>query len=349
MPDSAVMVLPLPILTAMLGGAIAALMLRLDWGSRAGVVCFAMLFGLLSFSSLLVGLRFGYGIDQVALVQRVTPLFVGPLLYLGFLAFIVPKERFNRYVAGHLAVGIVIAGVTLVSPRPLYALDWIISGSYLFYLCALVWRWRKGPDHLIHAHLGLAQRVLNWMLRGAVLLAVILVIDTVIAFDFALNGGRNATALISYVSIPMILILLGVLFALPQMIAVPVAARGEVVFDGGAEHAALEAEVRALLESTQLYLEPDLSDARAGAGAVGCDQSDAGDECLAICEPVSHGACGGPVAGDGPECCGSAGAIGVFDALELLSRIPACLWAVASGVPAERCRQKVRARNDPRP
>jgi AraC-like DNA-binding protein len=50
-----------------------------------------------------------------------------------------------------------------------------------------------------------------------------------------------------------------VLFALPQMIAVPVAARGEVVFDGGAEHAALEAEVRALLESTQLYLEPDLS------------------------------------------------------------------------------------------
>jgi hypothetical protein len=197
MPDSAVMVLPLPILTAMLGGAIAALMLRLDWGSRAGVVCFAMLFGLLSFSSLLVGLRFGYGIDQVALVQRVTPLFVGPLLYLGFLAFIVPKERFNRYVAGHLAVGIVIAGVTLVSPRPLYALDWIISGSYLFYLCALVWRWRKGPDHLIHAHLGLAQRVLNWMLRGAVLLAVILVIDTVIAFDFALNGGRNATALIS--------------------------------------------------------------------------------------------------------------------------------------------------------
>ena len=63
MQDTALLVLPLPVMTALLGGAIAALILRLDLGSRSATVLFAFLFALLSFSSLLVGLRFGYGLE----------------------------------------------------------------------------------------------------------------------------------------------------------------------------------------------------------------------------------------------------------------------------------------------
>lgn len=91
MQDSALLVLPLPILTALLGAAIAVLILRLDLGSKSATVLFALLFALLSFSSLLVGLRFGYGLEQVTLIQRTLPMLVGPLLYLGFAAFAVPK------------------------------------------------------------------------------------------------------------------------------------------------------------------------------------------------------------------------------------------------------------------
>ena len=83
MQDTARLVLPLSILTVLLGGAIAALILRLDRGSRSATVLFAFLFALLSFSSLLVRLRFGYGLEQLALIQRTLPLLVGRCFILG--------------------------------------------------------------------------------------------------------------------------------------------------------------------------------------------------------------------------------------------------------------------------
>ncbi len=259
MQDNAMLVLPLPILTALLGGAIALLILRLDLGSRKATVLFSLLFALLSFSSLLVGLRFGYGMDDLILVQRAAPMLVGPLLYLGFAAFALPKERFNRPVILHFGIAFGVIAVVILSVRPIYAFDWVISLSYICYL-VLLWRlWRKGPDYLVHAHFDVVQKVSNWMLRGIVLLSIILLTDTVIAFDFMLNGGRNAKALISLASIPFILLLLGFIFVLPSMIAAP-SNRGAVLLQGeGDDNEALEQKARELLDATQLYLEPDLS------------------------------------------------------------------------------------------
>ncbi len=242
MQDSALLVLPLPILTALLGGSIALLILRRDLGSRKATVLFALLFALLSFNSLLVGLQFGYGFDQVVLIQRSVPMLVGPLLYLGFAAFVVPKERFLRSIMLHLSLAIIVIAVVLLARRPLYALDWVISGSYVFYLIAL-WRlWRKGPDYLIHAYFDVAQKVSNWMLRGIVLLLTILVIDTVIALDFVLNDGRNAKA-----SIPFIMMLLGFIFVLPSLISAPRAKSDALLLGERDDNVKLEQEARALL------------------------------------------------------------------------------------------------------
>ena len=259
MQDSALLVLPLPILTALLGAGIAVLILRLDLGSKSATVLFALLFALLSFSSLLVGLRFGYGLEQVILIQRTLPMLVGPLLYLGFAAFVIPKERFTRALWLHLSVAFAVIALVLLSPRPIYALDWVITLSYVFYLAAL-WRlWRRGPDYLIHAYFDVAQKVSNWMLRGMVLLLTILLIDTVIALDFMLNEGRNAKTLISLASIPFIVGLLVFIFVLPSLIAAP-RAKSAALFEGERdENVRLEQEARAFLNETQLYLEPDLS------------------------------------------------------------------------------------------
>jgi AraC-like DNA-binding protein len=259
MQDSAMLVLPLPILTALLGAAIAALILRLDLGSRSATILFALLFALLSFSSLLVGLRFGYGLEQLILIQRTLPLLVGPLLYLGFAAFVIPKERFTRALLLHLSVAFAVIAAVLLSPRPIYALDWVITLSYLFYL-VMLWRlWRRGPDYLIHAYFDVAQKVSNWMLRGMVLLLVILVIDTVIALDFMLNQGRNAKMLISLASIPFFIGLLGFIFVLPSLITAPRAKSDALLQGESDDNVTLEKDARALLISTQLYLEPDLS------------------------------------------------------------------------------------------
>lgn len=270
MQDSAMLVLLLPILTALLGATIAMLILRLDLGSRSATILFALLFALLSFSSLLVGLRFGYGMEQVILIQRTLPLLVGPLLYLGFAAFVILKERFTRALLLHLGVAFAVIAVVLLSPRPIYALDWVITLSYLFYLVAL-WRlWRKGPDYLIHAYFDVAQKVSNWMLRGMVLLLVILVIDTVIALDFMLNQGRNAKMLISIASIPFFVGLLGFIFVLPSLISAP-RAKSDALLQGESDD--------------NVRLEQD-------ARAVGGDQSHARYECIAVREPVSYGTCG---------------------------------------------------------
>jgi AraC-like DNA-binding protein len=259
MQDTALLVLPLPILTALLGGAIAVLVFRLDWGSRGATICFGVLFGFLSLGALLVGLRFGYGFENLIFVQRIVPLLVGPLLYLGFAAFAVPKERFTRALMLHLGIAVVIMVILLSLRQPLDALDLVISGSYLFYIILLARLWRKGPDYLIHAYIGSAQKVSHWMLRGIILLTSILVMDTVIAMDFFLNDGHNAKMLISYASIPIIGVLLALIFVLPSMIEAP-RGKGTIPFQGEIDdNVKLEQAARAFLMTSQLYLEPDLS------------------------------------------------------------------------------------------
>ena len=259
MPDNLLLVLPLPIITSLLGAAIAILVYRLDWGSRKASLFLAGFFALLSFESFLVGLRFGYGLEQLVLIQRAGPLLVGPLLFLGFAAFAIPKEIFTRVAIRHLGVASAIILTLFLAPQPIYALDWLISCSYLYYLARLALLWRKGPDFLIHAHFDVTQKVANWMLRGIMLLAFILLIDTVIAFDFAMNGGRNVRSLISFTSIPIIIGSLAVIFVMPSMLA-PRAVQQTVPMPSEADDfAKLEEEARALLTSSQLYLEPDLS------------------------------------------------------------------------------------------
>lgn len=257
MQDTGLTSIPLPMLTALLGAAIAIMIARVDLGRTLSSRLFAILFGLLSFSSFLVGLRFGYGIDSLILVQRLTPLFVGPLLYLGFAAYAAPKDTFARTAQIHLGVALAFLIVMLAVPRPIAVLDWLISASYLTYIILLIRLWRRGPDALIHAHLGSARTVSNWMLRGALLLGSILLLDTMIALDFMLNQGRNASQLISLASIPIIVALLAFIFVLPTMVSDTPDISDLTTEQGQAQ--TLEAQARRTLLETQLYLEPDLS------------------------------------------------------------------------------------------
>lgn len=258
MQDTGLLAIPLPLLTSLLGAAIAVLVFRLDLGRPLAGRLFATLFALLSLSSALVGLRFGYGFEQLILVQRLTPLLVGPLLYLGFAAFAIPKEDFPRALQLHLGAALVLLILLISLPKPLIVLDWIISASYLFYIVLLLRLWRKGPDALIHAHLGSARMVTQWMLRGVLLLGSILLLDSAIALDFMFNGGRNASAMISYASVPIIAVLLGFIFVLPSVLSEE-PGEPQMAHEPGSDEAQLEARARQVLTETELYLEPDLS------------------------------------------------------------------------------------------
>ncbi|MCR9138240.1 MAG: helix-turn-helix transcriptional regulator [Alphaproteobacteria bacterium] len=249
---------PLPILTALLCGVVAVLIGRLDLGvARAGAM-FSTLFALCALEALLVGLRFGYGVTTLIPLQRVLPLFLGPVLYLGFAAMAVGPRAFRRQLLFHLAAPVLAMALFWWLVDDLRLLDWLISASYLLYIAALFLLWRKGADALAFARIDVTRRMSTWVLRAIGLLVFILLLDSAIALDFAINRGANATRLISYGTIPLILLLLAVLIALPAML---VRTRPTATPAGqfGAEDARMEETTRALMEKDRLYLDPDLT------------------------------------------------------------------------------------------
>ncbi|NVK14345.1 MAG: helix-turn-helix transcriptional regulator [Rhodobacteraceae bacterium] len=257
MDSSKMLTLPLPVMTAALCGALAVLVWRAELGCRRANLLFAAFFGLSALAALLVGLRFGYGISALIPLQRILPVYSGPLLYLGFAALAPKGGRFSRRAGLHLAAPAAGLALFWLLAADLRYLDWLISASYLGYAAALTRLWRKGPDALAQARLDRAGLLHRWMLRAAGLLGFVLLLDTAIAADFALFGGAHVPALISAGTVPLLIMLLAALSVLPAVFAPP--RRTPAAAAPGSEAAGTEARLRQLLDREQLYLDPHLS------------------------------------------------------------------------------------------
>ncbi len=246
---------PLPMMTALLCAMIAVLVWRLEIGVTRANLLFSALFGFCAVESLLVGLRFGYGVDTVIPLQRALPFFLGPTMYLGFASMSVGKRQFPKHLMIHLGAPVIAICLFWLLADNLRNLDWAISASYLFYIAALYLLWRKGPDALTHARIDVTSSISNWIVRGMGLLIFILLLDTAIALDFATNQGANASTLISYGTIPLIILLLAMVITLPSLLARSV----KGAQPAGAPDFRIETSVRALMEKDQLFLDPDLT------------------------------------------------------------------------------------------
>ncbi len=258
MDSPALVNFPLPMLTALLCGVLAVLVWRSELGIARASAAFSALFALCMFQALLVGLRFGYGITTFIPLQRMLPLFLGPLMYLCFAAMTVGTRGFALMVAAHVGGAMIALILFWFLVADLRHLDWFIGASYLFYAVALYALWRRGPDALICARVDVAERLSNWCLRASVLLIFIFILDTTIALDFALNRGAHASALISYGTAPLIAVLFALLIAVSAM---TVRSRKSIspasaTVEGDAE---IVARLRALLVDEQLFLDPDLT------------------------------------------------------------------------------------------
>ncbi len=250
--------LPLPLISALLCLMLAGLVLRLDPGTRRMPVMLSLFFALLAVQALLITARFAYGTDRLAPVQAVLPLLVGPLLYLGFSALAVGPVQWRRMAIAHLGLVPVVVTATRAAPPWLNAPDYAIAASYLAYALLLLRLWRRGPDALIHARLDLAGILSRWLLGAAGFLAVLLVADSSIAASFAMQRTGQALALITMGSAVTILLLVFLLIALPRVLTTspkPPASSAAPPED----LAVLEAQARALLTNTKLYLDPDLT------------------------------------------------------------------------------------------
>lgn len=257
--DSPSMVsVPLPVATAFLCGMLAIMTWRLELGAQRANACFSAFFGLGAVASLLVGLRFGYGVDDLVPVQRTLPLFLGPLMYLGFATLAVEGRNVTRIILIHLGAPFVLLGFYLLFVTDVRSLDWVIISSYAFYSIALFKLWRRGPDALSFARVDVTQSLSNWLLRGIGFLTFILLLDSIVALDFVINSGRNASRLISFGTVPLVFLLLAALISLPLKLS-----RRRTVattsLEAEAEDAEIAARLGSLMRDRQLFLDPDIS------------------------------------------------------------------------------------------
>lgn len=242
------MLVPIPFLTAL---AVIALSLRfaVAKGLPTPTRVFLTAAGLVAaIEAVLVGLRFGYGLSDAIAYQRVLPLAIGPLIYLGFLALTSFEARSRRAALLHLGVAMALIAVFAVRGLALPMLDIAILLSYSVYIILLHRMWRAGPDALTRARLSEATTLRIWLLGAIGLLTFVLVMDAAIAAAFAYGLGDKAPLLISFGTASLTLLFL---FALTRQ-PVTVTARASQPNDGFAR-------IEALMRKAELFRDPDLT------------------------------------------------------------------------------------------
>jgi AraC-like DNA-binding protein len=251
-------VLPLPILVFVLSAVSTLLIARADLGNVTARRLFVAFFAVIAVGTLLVGLRFGYGFERLIALQRILPLFAGPLLYLGFAVYATDPARVRRLIAIHLGVAVLLAVVPSQLFRNWDGLDALILLSYLFYAIALLILRARGANHLTQARIGMTYGLRLWMLWGAVFLLSFLIVDSAIAISFAMQRTKEAMTIISYASLILLCCLLAIIIAVSRgaFAARPVAASGTSPTE---DADAIEARARKLLIDTELFLDTDLT------------------------------------------------------------------------------------------
>lgn len=257
--DGNMISVPLPILATVLCAVIAPLILRLDLGRRISGRFFALLFASFAVQSLLVGLRFGYGVEQFITLQRLLPMSVGPLLYLGFVALGLDGAVLRKRALLHLGAALGLALGLGLFANIFRDFDLVISVSYLVYIVLLIRLARRGPDDLIYARLDIARPAIRWMFGGAAMLLCLLALDTAIALNFILARGSGAPALVTFGSALLIGLLVLILTSLPTLLTLQNGTTARPNISVESEEATLEATTREMLLRSQIYLDPDLT------------------------------------------------------------------------------------------
>ncbi len=250
-----VLTLPLPIVTFILAVFACALIWRLELGNRLAHRCLTGAFAMMCVGTLLIALRFGYGMEQFILIQRVIPLFIAPLIAFGFAAFFWPGDHVKRWLFIHWGfVFVFVFGMQMV-PQYFTAYDIVIGLTHLGAIAALLYMWRLGQDRLLYAPLGLGPNLRRWTVLAAGCLAVVFLFETSIAISFAMQRMDQAVKLVSYGSIFLLISTLAaiVVFSNHKKVGVAVAVVPQDV------DVSLEVKARELLNETQLFLDTDLT------------------------------------------------------------------------------------------
>lgn len=189
--------LPISFFVALLLATLLLRMIRQEEAPAARP--FLLLLAVMAVQSVLVGLRWGYGVLAVMPAMSVLAAVIPLLSYLAFRSLTAAPAsdspiRRRLILAMHglpalLALGLNLAGNGL--------LDVVLILTFLGYGLALLWLARLGPDALTASRLDGALRSYRALQCVAASLLASAASDLFISFDFAFAGGRHVPVVVS--------------------------------------------------------------------------------------------------------------------------------------------------------
>ncbi len=252
--------IPLPFVVALLLIVMFIVFLRSGDDVRANRAFLALIM-LCAVQSILVGLRWGYGISEIRYVLPILAACLPPLVYIAFRGLIGAGAESRRTMLASLLVSpllIVVLEFTLPA-----AIDLALIVLFVGHAVALLLLGRKGPDGLYEAqfaNVGSAHRAL---IIAAVALCVSALIDLLVFLDFQWARGENVAALVSNANL-FGLLLIGLMAALagkskaPQAAAEPVSDLSPSA-EPSEQDRDIVARIDRLMEAHALYRDENLN------------------------------------------------------------------------------------------
>ncbi len=237
---------PLPFVIAMF----AAVFLVFEWTHRGlerrngWMLAFL---GLLIFQEVLIGLRFGYGMEELRLIQPLSAAMLPPLAYLAF-----RRPALDRKATVHL---LPLAGVILSILFLLHGLDLVLAATNLIYALLLIRLGLGGSDALgwVEVHRAKAVLALLWLVAGVQVTSFLT--DAVIAYDFIVTQGSNTVRIVVWTTVIGLLV-----FAAGYAMMILIGRR--TTRTDAAERADNEAvfsKLSTLMQNDKLHLDPDIN------------------------------------------------------------------------------------------
>lgn len=249
---------PIPFVDALLLAILLVRMLGRGDGPPANRF-FAASLGLYVLLSILIGLRWGYGITTLLPLQSLLAAALPPLAFLGFRSVAAEAPLPRPWL--HALPALVVLALILLAPE---LIDAALVATFLGYALALMMLGRAGPDALRLAPLDEAAAIHRALVATWVALVVSAVLDTLIVADMRLGDGSRAALMVGLANLPMLL-LLGIAAAAagrsparpaPAAEAEPEPAPSE---SSEAEDRATLARLDETLATGNLYRDPDLN------------------------------------------------------------------------------------------
>ncbi len=176
--------------------------------------------------SVLVGLRWGYGISEMRYALPILAACLPPLIYIAFRGLMGAGVESRRVMLASLALSpLLIVVLEFALPA---AIDLALIVIFVGYAVALLLLGRKGPDGLDEAQFASVASAHRALIIAAMALCVSALFDLLVFFDFEWAHGQNVAALVSNANL-LGLLLIGLMAALageskaPQTAMDPVA------------------------------------------------------------------------------------------------------------------------------